>query len=125
MSFAEWQLCLSEGTPADADTVWSTLKGKPLQMVAHIISIEASGKSPTKLKLAGSSDDIDAKTADIDLTMSAAIPVKQMPKEDTDFQFEGTPVSYVAKPFVMTMNEGALLVKSAPKPPVHKKPAAH
>jgi tetratricopeptide (TPR) repeat protein len=125
MSFAEWQLCLSEGTPADADTVWSVLKGKPLQMVAHIISIEATAKSPTKLKLAGSSDDIDAKTADIDLTMSAAIPAKQMPKEDTDFQFEGTPVSYVAKPFMMTMNEGALLVKSAPKPPVHKKPAAH
>ncbi len=127
MSFAEWQLCLSEGTPADADTVWSVLKGKPLQMVAHVISVEAVGKAPTKLKLAGSSDDIDAKTADIDLTMSAAIPVKQMPKEDTDFQFEGTPVSYVAKPFMMTMNEGALLVKSLPKPakpPVHKKPAA-
>jgi hypothetical protein len=48
-----------------------------------------------------------------------------MPKEDTDFQFEGTPVSYVAKPFVMTMNDGALLVTAAPKPPVHKKPVAH
>jgi len=126
MAFAEWQLCLSEGKPEDADQVWTVLKGKPLQMVAHIISIDASSKTSTKLKLAGSSDDIDAKTADIDLAMSAAIPVKQMPKEDTDFQFEGTPVSYVAKPFVMTMNEGALLVKAAPKkPPVHKKPAAH
>jgi tetratricopeptide (TPR) repeat protein len=38
MSFAEWQLCLSEGTPADAEKVWTTLKGKPLQMAAHIIS---------------------------------------------------------------------------------------
>ena len=56
--------------------------------------------------------------------MSAALTA-QMPKEDTDFKFEGTPVSYVAKPFVMTMDEGALLVKSEPKPPVHKKPAAH
>jgi tetratricopeptide (TPR) repeat protein len=126
MNFAEWQLCLSEGKPEDADKVWSTLKGKPLQMGAHIISIDASSKTTTKLKLAGSSDDVDAKRADIDLTMSAAIPVKQMPKEDTDFQFEGTPISYVAKPFVMTMNDGALLVKSAPKPaPTHKKPAAH
>ena len=124
MSFAEWQMVLSDGTPEDADKVWTTLKGKPLQMVAHIISIDSSGKA-TKLTLAGSSDDIDAKRADIDLTMTAAIPAKQMPKEDTDFQFEGTPVSYVAKPFVMTMNEGALLVKAAPKPPVHKKPAAH
>jgi hypothetical protein len=121
MSFAEWQMVLSDGTPEDADKVWSALKGKPLQMVAHIISIDSS----SKLKLAGSSDDVDAKRADIDLTMTAAIPAKQMPKEDTDFQFEGTPVSYEAKPFVMTMNEGALLVKAAPKPPVHKKPAAH
>ena len=127
MSFAEWQLCLSEGKPEDADKVWGVLKGKPLQMVAHIITLDPSGKQ-TKLTLAGSSDDIDAKKADIDLTMAAAIPKKDMPKEDTDFQFEGTPVSYVAKPFVMTMNEGALLVKAAPKPakpPVRKKPAAH
>ena len=123
MSFAEWQMVLSEGTPEDAEKVWSALKGKPLQMVAHVISIE----SPKELKLAGSQDDIDAKRADIDLTMTAAIPAKQMPKEDTDFQFEGTPVSYVPKPFLMTMNEGALLVKAAPKPKpaVHKKPKAH
>jgi tetratricopeptide (TPR) repeat protein len=126
MSFAEWQMILSEGTPEDAEKVWTVLKGKPLQMVAHIISINAEGKNPTKLMLAGSSDDIDAKRADIDLTMGAAIPAAKMPKEDTDFQFEGTPASYVAKPFVMTMTDGALLVaKAAPKAPVHKKPTAH
>jgi tetratricopeptide (TPR) repeat protein len=125
MSFAEWQMVLSDGTPEDAEKVWTALKGKPLQMGAHIISIDSSSKTTTKLHLAGSEDDVEAKRADIDLTMSAAIPAKQMPKEDTDFQFEGTPVSYAAKPFVMTMNDGALLVKSAPKPPVHKKPAAH
>ena len=113
MSFAEWQMVLSEGTPEDAERCGAVLKGKPLQMVAHIISIDCHQAKPaTKLILAGSADDIDAKRADIDLTMSAAIPAKQMPKEDTDFQFEGTPVSYVAKPFVMTMNDGALLVKS-------------
>jgi tetratricopeptide (TPR) repeat protein len=124
MSFAEWQMVLSDGTPEDAEKVWSVLKGKPLQMAAHIISLDTTGKA-TKLMLAGSSDDVDAKRADIDLTMTAAIPKKDMPKEDTDFQFEGTPTSYVAKPFVMTMNEGALLVKAAPKkPPVHRKPAA-
>jgi hypothetical protein len=103
--------------------VWSVLKGKPLQMVGHIISID----SPSHLMLAGSSDDIDAKRADIDLTMAAKIPPRQMPKPDTDFQFEGTPVSYVPKPFVMTMNDGHLLVKAAPakKAPVRRKPAAH
>jgi len=134
MSFAEWQLVLSEGTPEDADKVWTVLKGKPLQMVAHIITIDPAekvtekGKSvdaPTKLHLAGSSDDIDAKRADIDLTMGAAIPAKQMPKADADFEFQGTPVSYVAKPFVVTMGDGALLVKAAPKPTPRRKPAAH
>lgn len=134
MSFAEYQMVLSEGTPEDADKVWSALKGRPLQLVAHIITIDApektevKGKSveaPTRLHMAGSSDDIDAKRPDIDLTMTAVIPKKDMPKEDTDFQFAGTPVSYVAKPFVMTMDSGALLVeKAAPKPAAgHKKPS--
>ena len=126
MNFAEWQLCLSEGAPADADKVWGTLKGKPLQMVGHVMSIDTSSKTATKLQLAGSSDDIDAKRADIDLTMGGVLPAKQIPKEDTDFQFQGTPVSYVAKPFVMTMDDGAPVGKAAaPKPPTpHKKPAA-
>jgi hypothetical protein len=48
-----------------------------------------------------------------------------VPKVGADFQFEGTPVSYVPKPFVMTMNDGAVLQAKAPagakKPPVHKK----
>jgi hypothetical protein len=124
MNFAEWQLCLSEGNPPDAEKVWTALKGKPLQMVAHIISIDTTGKA-TRLMLAGSEDDIEAKKADIDLTMTAAIPKKDMPKEDTDFQFQGTPTSYTPKPFVMTMDDGAMLVKAAPKKasPVHRKPA--
>ena len=123
MSFAEWQLVLSEGKPEDAEKIWSVLKGKPLQMAAQVITIA----SPTSLKLAGSSDDIDAKRADIDLTMGAAIPARLMPKEGADFQFEGTPVSYEPKPFVMTMKDGAILTAKAPpgakKPAVRKKPA--
>src|SRR6202051_734700 len=121
MSFAEWQLVLSEGAPEDAEKVWTTLKGKPLQMVAHVIAID----STSKLQLAGSQDDIDAKRADIDLTMTAGIPASKMPKLDTDFQFEGTPESYTPKPFWMVMDKGALLVKAAPKPAAtHKKPSA-
>jgi hypothetical protein len=123
MSFAEWQLVLSEGKPEDVEKVWSVLKGKPLQMAAQVITVT----SPTNLKLAGSSDDIDAKRADIDLTMTAAIPARLMPKEQADFQFEGTPVSYEPKPFVMTMKDGAILTAKAPpgskKPAARKKPA--
>lgn len=127
MLFAEWQLVLSEGSPEDAEKVWSVLKGKPLQMQANVISIDSSSKTTTRLMLAENPDDIEAKRADIDLSMSGPIPVKQMPKEGADdFKFEGTPVSYVAKPFVMTMSDGALLGKTPPKPAAaHKKPAAH
>jgi hypothetical protein len=118
MNFAEWQLCLSEGNPEDADKVWSTLKGKPLQMVAQVITA-----TPTEITLAGSQDDIDKKTADINLTMSAKLTPKQTPKENSDLMFEGTPVSYTAKPFLITMKDGALVVKAPPKkPPVHTKP---
>jgi hypothetical protein len=121
MSFAEWQLVLSEGAPDDADKVWSVLKGKPLQMQAHVIEVT----SAENLKLAGSQDDIDGKRADIDLTMTAAIPKALLPKVDTDFQFAGTPVSYVPKPFMMTMKDGALLRKAPPahSAPAHKRPA--
>jgi hypothetical protein len=119
MNFAEWQLCLSEGTPEDADKVWSILKGKPLQMVAQVITV-----TPTEITLAGSQDDIDKKTADINLTMSAKLTPKQTPKEASDLMFEGTPVSYTAKPFLITMKDGALVVKAPPKkPPVHRKPS--
>ena len=119
MSFAEWELVLSEGKPEDVEKVWSVLKDKPLQMAAQVISIT----SPSNLKLAGSSDDIDAKRPDIDLTMTAPIPARLMPKEAADFQFQGTPVSYEPKPFMMTMKDGAIL--TAKTPPGAKKPAAH
>ncbi|MGB9072332.1 MAG: hypothetical protein WCC22_06645, partial [Terriglobales bacterium] len=120
MNFAEWQLVLSEGSPEDADKVWSALKGKPLQMVAQVITV-----TPTEITLAGSQDDIDKKTADVNLTMSAKLTPKQTPKEGSDLMFEGTPVSYTAKPFLITMKDGALVVKAAPpkKPPVHRKPS--
>jgi len=122
MSFAEWELVLYVGKQEDADKVWGFLKGKSLQF-AQALVLKAD---PTKLELAASQDDIDAKRADVMLEMTAAIPAKLMPKEGSTIDFEGTPVSYTPSPFVMTMDKGALLTKAAPatkKPPVHHKPA--
>jgi tetratricopeptide (TPR) repeat protein len=120
MTFAEWELVLSAGAPADAEKVWSAIKGVPLQMEGQVISA-----SPTKLEIAGSSDDIEAKRADVILNMTGPIPARLMPKPDSMQAFEGTPVSYEASPFVMTMEKGTLLTKSAPaptkKPPTRRK----
>ena len=100
MSFAEWELVLSAGKPEDADKVWQAIKGVPLQMEGQVITA-----TPTKLEIAGSSDDIDKKRSDIMLDMSGTIPDRMMPKVDSTLDFEGTPVSYTASPFVMMMEK--------------------
>jgi len=120
LSFAEWELVLSKGSPEDAERVWSVIKGVPMQMEATVIKA-----GDTELQIAASQDDIDAKRADIVLTMTGTIPAKLMPKEGGILDFEGTPVSYTPDPFVMTMEKGALLTRAAPpapkKPPVHRR----
>jgi tetratricopeptide (TPR) repeat protein len=122
MSFAEWQLVLSEGTQADKDTVWSAIKDVSLQMVGKVIKV-----TPTKLEIAASVDDIEASRTDIVLTMTGPIPAKLMPKENADLQFEGVPSEYAPSPFVMQMGKGTLLTAAAPPPvkkrPVRRKPA--
>jgi hypothetical protein len=121
MSFAEWELVLSAGAPADAEKVWSAIKGVALQMEGTVIKA-----SPTELQMAASEDDIAAKRADIVVTMGGTIPAKLMPQEGATLDFEGTPVSYTPTPFVMTMEKGALLTKAPPagaKKPVHHRPA--
>jgi hypothetical protein len=79
--------------------------------------------------IAGSSDDIDAKKADITLKFEDKLPAKMIPKDGSDnFQFQGEPASYTPNPFMMVMEKGRLL--SAPKPasparkPAARKPAA-
>ena len=117
MTFAEWELVLSAGTPEDKDKVWNEIKGKPLIMEGQLISGE-----PTKLQIAASQDDIDAKRADIILEMNAPIPARLMPKDGGTVDFEGTPVSYEPSPFVMMMDKGSL-VQKAPAPAAKKPPA--
>ena len=123
LSFGDWELVLSAGTPEDQDKVWNVIKNVPLQMEGNVIEVA----SPTELHIAGSQDDIEQKRADITLTMSGPIPKLRMPKPDDTFDFEGTPASYTATPFMMMMSDGKLLKKAgtpAPKRPVHhRKPA--
>ena len=80
------------------------------------------------LQIAASEDDIEQKKADITITMTGMIPARMMPKEGDTLDFEGTPVSYIPTPFMMTMEKGVLLKKAgakpAPKPPVHHRAPA-
>jgi tetratricopeptide (TPR) repeat protein len=118
MTFAEWEKVLSAGKPEDQDKVWSVIKGVPLQMEGLVIAA-----TPTEVQIAESEDDIQQKRADIVVTMSGTIPEKLMPKVGANLQFEGTPVSYTASPFVMSMDKGALLTAKKPaSKPVHHHP---
>ncbi len=123
LSFAEWELVLSAGVPEDADKVWSVIKGLPLQMEGTVMTATS-----TELGIAESSDDIDAKKVDITLTMAGPIPTKLMPTEGGVLDFQGTPTTYTASPFMMNMENGTLLTKAKPvpakKPVVHHKAAA-
>lgn len=125
MDFAQWEFILSNGSQQDQDTVWNAIKGKAVQMNGTVISA-----TPTQFMIAGSSDDIEAKKADITLNFEDSVPAKLMPKDAASLDFQGEPSSYTPSPFMMVMDKGRLLKAAAPapvkkKPPVHRKPAAH
>jgi tetratricopeptide (TPR) repeat protein len=120
MDFAQWEFILGNGSQADQDLVWNAIKGKAVQLNGTVISATA-----TEFDIAGSLDDIDAKKADITLTFEAPIPARLIPKEGASIDFQGEPSAYTPNPFMMTMEKGLLAKpKTAPKPPVHHKPAA-
>lgn len=107
MSFADWELVLSSGNQQAADTVWNAIKNKTVKLAAAVISA-----TPTVVQLAGSADDIDAKKADITLTMTKPIPARLMPQVGAMMTFQGTLGSYTPNPFMVSMNDGILLDQS-------------
>jgi hypothetical protein len=124
MDFAQWEFVLTNGSQEDQDIVWNAIKGKAVQMNGTIISTD-----PSQFMIAGSSDDIEAKKADITLQFVDKVGVKLIPKDGASFDFRGEPASYTPNPFMMIMEKGVILKAAAPaapakKPVVHKKPAA-
>ena len=99
LSFGEWELVLSAGTPEDQDKVWNVIKGRPLQMEGTVISAHDVGDGAdkaTEIQIAASEDDIEKKQADITLTMNGVVSARQMPKPGDTLDFEGTPTDYVS-----------------------------
>jgi tetratricopeptide (TPR) repeat protein len=123
MDFATWEFVFTNGSQEDQDAVWNAIKGKGVQMNGTIIST-----TPTEFMIAGSSDDIDLKKADITLKFEDKVPVRLIPKDGASFDFQGEPASYTPNPFMMVMEKGQLLkakaATPAKKPVVHHKPAS-
>lgn len=99
LSFGEWELVLSAGTPEDQDKVWNVIKGRPLQMEGQVVSAHDQGdgaEKTTVIEIAASEDDIEKKQADITLTMTGVVSARQMPKPGDTLDFEGSPTDYVS-----------------------------
>jgi len=120
MDFATWEFVLSNGSQADQDTVWNAIKGKAVQMNGTVISTE-----PEQFMIAGSSDDIDAKKADITLKFEDKVPARLIPKDGASFDFQGEPASYTPNPFMMVMEKGQLLRAKPAAAPAHRPAATH
>ncbi|MFB3813126.1 MAG: hypothetical protein ACE14L_03370 [Terriglobales bacterium] len=119
MSFDEFQLIFTSGNQQAADTVWNEIKGKPIAFAAKVIEAK-----PKQLLLSATAADIEKNLADVTVEMVAAIPPKFMPKVGNMTQVEGTPVSYTAQPFMITMEKGTLIgAKPAETTPAKKSPA--
>jgi hypothetical protein len=119
LSFAEWQFILTSGNKQASDQVWSAIKGKPVQLVAVVV--ESSRES---MKLAGSADDIDAKKADITLSLAEPLAATRVPKAGTQLIIQGVPSDYSAEgdTFNLAFTNGQVL-KGLPEATA-KKPAA-
>lgn len=116
MSFDELQLILTSGNQPVADKAWGQLKGVPQRFAARLVEA-----SKTKLMLAATYDNVQANKADIELTMTAPILTKDMPKVGTEIKVEGTPDTLDISPFMIHMTKGSLLqVKPAAKPAPRK-----
>lgn len=114
MDFAQWELVLSAGDPPTQQKVWSAIKGIEVPFAAVVID-----STKTKLSLAATADAIEAKRADVSVTMTGPIPPTLMPKvaPGQEVQLIAKPDSYVSNPFMMQMAEGQLIAKKEPAKP--------
>jgi hypothetical protein len=118
MSFAHFAFILPIGGDP-AEKVWSGIEGKPIAFQGRVVQA-----SRTRLMLAATQDAIDQNRADVELTMAGPIPTSLMPRPGQDIAVQGTPVSYDPQPFLMEMEQGALIKTgrgaAKPKPGARK-----
>ncbi|HUR37408.1 MAG TPA: hypothetical protein VM009_06305 [Terriglobales bacterium] len=125
LSFGEWVLIFTYGSPADKAAAFERIKGKPFKFQGSVINA-----TPETVDVALTQDAIDAKKAEVSVTLTE--PMKKVPAPGAPFSFQGNPVSFTTDPFLITMDNGVDLTpaakgtpkKAAPKKAPAKRPAA-
>jgi tetratricopeptide (TPR) repeat protein len=132
LNVSDKELIFAQGSPEDAAKVWDTMKGKSVQIPDALV-IESS---PTVLKVAVEDGAVQSKTADFTFNMTppdegkTPVQVAAAKKLAADtaaatavgqkVTLTGTYASYTPNPIMITMSDGAVILKKAAKPtPVH------
>ena len=119
LALSDKEFILQNGTPDDADKVFTTIKGKTVDIPDGVV-VEATD---SVLKLAVSEDSIQSKAADFTFNMKE--PLKTVPVVGAKININGTYASYTQSPLMITMSDASVITKKAAAPvrkaPVHRK----
>jgi hypothetical protein len=115
LALSDKEYILANGSPDDAEKVFATIKGKPVEYKdVTVISATAD-----QVVVSISDDAVASKTADFTFNMKT--PLKTVPDVGSKITLSGTYTSYTQKPMMITMSDGEVVVKKAPvKAPVHR-----
>jgi hypothetical protein len=108
MSFDEFELVFTSGNQQAIDKVWNEIKGKPIAFEAKVVQ-----SSPKQLTMAATAEDIEKNPPQADVTVAMGTAAAKPPAQGTMAQVQGVPVSYTPNPFMITMDNGRLIGKSA------------
>jgi hypothetical protein len=100
---------IQNGTPAEADKVFDTVKGKAVEF-PDVLVIAATAD---QVQVAVSTDAVQNKTADFTFAMKT--PLKTIPDVGAKVTLAGTYASYTQQPVMITMSDGEIVTKAAPK----------
>ena len=119
LALSDKEFILQNGTPEDAEKVFTTIKGKTVDIPDGVV-VEASD---SVLKLAVSDDAVQSKTADFTFNMKE--PLKTIPTVGAKINVNGTYASYTQSPLMITMSDASIVAKKAATParkaPVRRK----
>jgi tetratricopeptide (TPR) repeat protein len=109
LALTDKEFVLQYAKPEDADKLFATVKEKGEKITDATV---ITGSTADKLLLAVSDDAVQAKTADITLTMKT--PLKAVPADLSKITVIGVWTSYTQSPFMITMTDGEKVGAPAP-----------
>ena len=113
LAISDREFVITHGKPDDADKVFNAVKGKSVELPG----VTVISATPEVLTVAVSDDAVQSKTADFTFNMKEPIKERDMPAVGSTVALDGTYASYTQNPLMITMSDGALVIKRAA--PVH------